>query len=78
MFTKCFCPLVWYYSKLTVLFKPGNRRLCNNYKGISIRGRLAKLNDVNILNRLKLRYDIDKCQERQIMLRADHNLEIAV
>lgn len=54
-------PLAWCCSKLVVLFKSGNRLLCNNYRGISIMDTLAKIYDTMIQNRLKLWCDIDKC-----------------
>lgn len=47
-------PLTWCYSKLVVLFKAGNRLMCNNYRGISIMDTLVKIYDTLILNRLKL------------------------
>ena len=60
---QCFCyPLGWCYSKLIVLFKSGNRMLCDNYRGISIMDTLSKLYDTLIMNRLKLWVSIDKCQ----------------
>ena len=55
-------PMLWCYSKLVVLFKSGDRMSCNNYRGISIMDTLAKMYDTMILNRLKLWYNIDKCQ----------------
>ena len=57
----CF-PVLWCHSKLVVLFKSGNRMMCNNYREISIMDTLAKLYDTMILNRLKLWWNIDKCQ----------------
>lgn len=59
---KVLYPQVWCYSKLTVLFKSGNKMLCGNYRGICIMDTLAKIFDTLILNRLKLWFNIDKCQ----------------
>ena len=55
-------PMLWCFSKLVILFKSGDRLSCNNYRGISIMDTLAKMYDTMILNRLKLWYNIDKCQ----------------
>ena len=55
-------PVLWCYSKLFVLFKSGNRLLCNNYRGISIMDSLAKIYDILILNRLQLWCNIDPSQ----------------
>ena len=62
IFTQCFYPTKWCYNKLFVLFKGGNRLLCDNYRGISIMDSLAKVYDSLILNRLLLWINIDKCQ----------------
>ena len=55
-------PISWCYSKLIVLYKSGDRLLCNNYRGISIMDTFSKIYDTLILNRLKLWCNIDKCQ----------------
>ena len=57
----CF-PLTWCYSKLTVLFKSGDRMSCDNYRGISVMDTLAKLYDTLIMNRIKMWMDVDNCQ----------------
>lgn len=62
VFMRCCYPLAWCYSKLIILFKSGNRMICNNYRGISIMDTLAKIYDVLLLNRLKLWCHIDQCQ----------------
>ena len=56
----CF-PLAWCYSKLTVLFKSGDRMLCDNYRGINIMDPLAKLYETLIMNRIKMWMDVDNC-----------------
>ena len=61
-FIQCFYPVKWCYNKLFVLFKSGNRFLCDNYRGISIMDSLAKIYDILILNRLSIWLNIDKCQ----------------
>lgn len=58
VFMRCY-PVEWCYSKLIILFKSGNRMLCNNYRGNSIMDTLAKIYDVLLLNRLKLWCHID-------------------
>ena len=62
VFMRCCYPLAWCYSKLIVLFKSGNRMMCNNYRGISIMDTLSKIYDILLLNRLKLWCHIDQCQ----------------
>ena len=57
----CF-PITWCFSKLIVIFKTGDRMLCDNYRGISIMDTLAKVYDTLIMNRLKIWMAIDKCQ----------------
>ena len=58
VFRQSFYPLVWYYNKLVILFKGGDKFLCDNYKDISIMDTLAKID----LNRLLLWNNVDKCQ----------------
>ena len=55
-------PVLWCYSKLVLIFKAGNRMLCDNYRGISIMDTLAKIYDALIYNRLLLWCNISKCQ----------------
>ena len=55
-------PVKWCYNKLFVLFKNGDRSLCDNYRGISIMDTMAKIFDTMIMNRLLLWCNIDKCQ----------------
>lgn len=62
IFSKVLYLQTWCYSKLTVLFKSGKKILCGNYRGISIMDTLAKVFDTLILNRLKVWFNIDKCQ----------------
>ena len=47
-----------------VLFRSGSKKLCGNYRGISVMDTLAKIQyDTLIrLNRLKLWCNVDKCQ----------------
>ena len=49
---------------LVVLFRSGSKKLCGNYRGISVMDTLAKIQyDTLIrLNRLKLWCNVDKCQ----------------
>ncbi len=47
-------PPSWCFAKLCVLFKKGNRRLCEDYRGISIMSSLAKLYDMVLCRRLTL------------------------
>ena len=62
VFIQCFYAVKLCYNKLFVLFKSGNRFLCDNYRGISIMDSLAKIYDILILNRLSIWLNIDKCQ----------------
>ena len=62
VFTQSYYPLKWCYNKLFVLFKSGDRSICDNYRGISIMDTIAKLYDTMIMNRLLLWCNVDKCQ----------------
>ena len=62
IFSQSFYPIKWCYNRLFVLFKSGNRSLCDNYRGISIMDTMAKLYDTMIMNRILLWCNIDKCQ----------------
>ena len=45
-------PCSWVYNKLSMVFKKGDRTDCNNYRGISIMGAIAKIYDYVLYNRL--------------------------
>ena len=53
IFANALYPLSWSYAKLFMLFKRGNRKDPNNYRGISIINSIAKLLDMVICNRLE-------------------------
>ena len=40
-----FYPTSWMYAKLTMLFKKGNRLVCDNYRGISVINSITKIYD---------------------------------
>ena len=47
-------PASWTKAKLFMLFKRGNRKDPNNYRGISVTNSIAKLFDMVLCNRLEL------------------------
>ena len=54
IFTSAFYPVSWTRAKLFMLFKRGNRKDPNNYRGISVISSIAKLYDMVLCNRLEL------------------------
>ena len=55
-------PDSWCYTKLVVLFKKGSRKLCDNYRGISLMESAAKLYDSILNRRLTLWFKPDREQ----------------
>ena len=55
-------PFVWSVTKLMVLFKKGSRKMCDNYRGISIMDSIAKLYDSILNRRLELWFKPDREQ----------------
>ena len=54
IFTSASYPVSWSKAKLFMLFKRGNRKDPNNYRGISVINSVAKLFDMILCNRLEL------------------------
>ena len=54
IFTSAAYPVSWSKAKLFMLFKRGNRKDPNNYRGISVINSVAKLFDMVLCNRLEL------------------------
>ena len=54
IFTSASYPVSWAKAKLFMLFKRGNRKDPNNYRGISVINSIAKLFDMVLCNRLEL------------------------
>ena len=54
IFTNAIYPLSWSNAKLFMLFKRGDRKDPNNYRGISIINSIAKFFDMVLCNRLEL------------------------
>ena len=54
IFTSASYPVSWSKAKLFMLFKRGNRKDPNNYRGISVINSVAKLFDMVLCNRLEL------------------------
>ena len=54
IFTSATYPVSWTRAKLFMLFKRGDRRDPNNYRGISVINSIAKLYDMVLCNRLEL------------------------
>ena len=54
IFTSASYPVSWTRAKLFMLFKRGNRKDPNNYRGISVISSIAKLYDMVLCNRLEL------------------------
>ena len=46
-------PTDWYLAKLTILFKKGCKKVCDNYRGISVISAMSKIYDYILYNRLK-------------------------
>lgn len=46
------CPIKWTCARLVMLFRKGNPQDCDNYRGISVINRIAKLYDYVLNNRL--------------------------
>ena len=55
-------PASWMYAKLTMLFKKGNRLVCDNYRGISVINSVAKIYDYVLYNRLSKWWQPDREQ----------------
>jgi hypothetical protein len=55
-------PQTWRGTKLAMLFKKGDRMICDNYRGISLMDTLAKLLDVILNRRLSAWFAPDKEQ----------------
>jgi len=66
IFNVVFCdgeyPLEWQASKLTILFKKGDRMNCGNYRGLSIMDTLSKVYDILLNERLKTWVDVNRAQ----------------
>ena len=54
IFTSASYPVSWTRAKLFMLFKRGDRKDPNNYRGISVISSIAKLYDMVLCNRLEL------------------------
>ena len=54
IFSSATYPISWTKAKLVMLFKQGNRKDPNNYRGISVINSIAKLFDMVLCNRLEL------------------------
>ena len=54
IFSSATYPISWSKAKLVMIFKRGNRKDPNNYRGISIINSIAKLFDMVHCNRLEL------------------------
>ena len=57
-----FYPASWMYAKLTMLFKKGNRLICDNYRGISVINSITKIYDYVLYNRLSKWWQPDREQ----------------
>ena len=55
-------PTAWSVARLTILFKKGNRSLCDNYRGIAVMDSLAKVYDAILNKRLSLWFTPDREQ----------------
>ena len=57
-----FYPASWMYAKLIMLFKKGNRLMCDNYRGISVINSITKIYDYVLYNRLSKWWQPDREQ----------------
>ncbi len=53
LFSTSTFPMEWTVSRLTMLFKKGDRMSCNNYRGISVSNVVAKLYDMVLSRRIQ-------------------------
>ena len=69
VFNTIFIPCSWINSKLIVIFKKGCRKICGNYRGISINDTIYRIFDKILYNRLTLWYkpSVEQagCQEKR-------------